>query len=150
MAISSTLLKNISKLRASLKDEIDYIDVSYKGLDDKGSVTVYDEKCVIQRYKIWLQSDEYDYIRRPEFGGFLTRHVIKTPLLEGNERLIESQLRAETKSFFPDIILDKVEVKADIPKRAWTIKVSVTDRKTGLSDNSMFDSGISIIKEISR
>lgn len=135
--LDSGLLKQIKQLQNSLKDSIDYFDVNYKGIDDKGSITVKGISCVLQKYKLWLVSDKYDYHRNPDYGGFLGKYVVKTPLSVANAKTIEANLRMETESNFPTIKLLDCRVVANMDKRRWEIAVVPQDTRSGLIDNSM-------------
>ena len=135
--VNSVLLKNINSLRSSLKENISYIDLNYRGIDNNESVSVHDEKAVSDRFKIWLQSGAFDYHRNPEFGGFLETHVTKKPLSEETCRQIEAELKAEANAKFPEITLLDCNVSCNLSLRRWEIKVSVLDNKTGLLDESM-------------
>lgn len=145
MAVSSVLLKNINTLKAALKDSIDYVDLRYNGIDDTGSVTINDEKCIMDKYKIWLQSGTNDFHRNPAYGGFLEKEVVKTPLSSANAEAIKSKLYARTAELFPNIELVECEVNANMTKRRWEIKVAVMDLTTGLVDTSMFNTNGSTI-----
>lgn len=143
--VNSVLLKNINSLRSSLKENISYIDLNYKGIDENGSVTVNDEKAVGDRFRIWLQSGSNDYHRNPNFGGFLEKNVVKRPFSEENCKAIEAELKAEANERFPEIKIVDVSVTCDYSRRRWGVKVSVMDSKTGLLDESMMEKGGSTI-----
>ena len=135
--LSSGLLKQINDLKDSIKASINYFDVNYKGIDEKGGIGIYGIACVLQKYKIWLMSEMGDYHRRPEYGGFLSKYVVKTPLSEANAKAIEANLRMETEKNFPDINLIDCKVVANMSKRRWEITVVPQDKRSGLIDNSM-------------
>lgn len=135
--LSSGLLRQIKDLQNAVKESINYFDINYSGIDDKGSITVRGISCVLQKYKIWLMSDSFDYHRNPDYGGFLGKYVIKTPLSEANAKTIEANLRLETEKNFPDINLLDCKVVANMNKRRWEISVVPQDKRSGLIDNSM-------------
>jgi hypothetical protein len=135
--LSSGLLKQIKELKNSFKESINYFDVNYKGIDKNGSITLLGLPCVLQKYKIWLMSDAFDYHRNPGFGGFLENNVVKVPLSEANAKSIESKLRMETEQAFPDINLIECKVVANLNKRRWEITVVPQDKRSGLIDDSM-------------
>lgn len=142
--MNSILLQNTSTLKKSVQDKILFNDLNYNGIDDNDEVKVLNEKCILQAYKIWIQSDVYDYDRKPDFGGFITRNVIKKPMNESSCRAIEDALFAETSSKWPGIELVKCSVSYSLLKRQWLIKVAIRDKTTGLTDMSMFNEGTSI------
>lgn len=137
MAVDSSILKQIKSLRNAIKDQVNYFDVNYKGIDDNESIYVSSISCVIQAFKIWLMSDINDYPRQPSKGGFLVRNVIKKPLSKSNASSIASELQSETKLEFPTINLLKCEVTANIAKRRWEIRIAAQDTRSGLIDTSM-------------
>lgn len=143
--LDSGLLKQIKELQNSFKESINYFDVNYKGIDENGSIGVKGISCVLQKYKLWLMSDNYDYHRNPAFGGFLTKYVVKTPLSDSNAAVIEANLRLETEANFPTIKLLEVRVKANMAKRRWEIAVVPQDTRSGLIDNSMVSGTGSVI-----
>lgn len=142
--MDSILFSNLATLKKSVESKIFFNDLNYNGIDDNEEVKVLNEKVIMQAYKIWLQSDIYDYDRKPDFGGFITRNVIKKPMNEASCRAIESELFAETLEKWPDIELIKCDVSFSLTKRQWLIKVAVRDKETGLTDMSMYDEGKSI------
>ena len=135
--LNSGLLRQINELKNSLKESINYFDVNYKGIDEKGSIGIYGVNCVLQKYKLWLMSDNYDYHRNPNYGGFLAKYVVKTPLSDANAKVIESNLRLETEANFPTINLVECKIVANMNKRRWEISVAPQDKRSGLIDNSM-------------
>lgn len=144
--LSSGLLKQIKNLQNSMKDSIDYFDVNYKEIDEKGSIAVRGLPCVLQKYKLWLMSDKYDYHRSPGYGGFLTKYVVKTPLSEANALSIQSSLIVETEKNFPDIKLLECKIIPNFSQRRWEIKVVPQDKRSGLIDDSMVsEDGSSIL-----
>lgn len=142
--MDSILFSNIATLKKSVQDKILFNDLNYNGIDEKEEIKVLNEKVVLQAYKIWLQSDIYDYDRKPNFGGFITRHVIKKPLNDKSCREIEAALISETMEKWPQIELVKCDVSFSLANRQWLIKVAVRDKETGLTDMSMYDEGKSI------
>lgn len=158
--MQNRLEKSIRTLYSSLKENIDYVDLNFMGIgtrvrtftDDNGIKKEYTERtaevsgvaCLRDRFKIWLMSDQGDFHRNPEKGGFLTRNVVKRPFIDDNCPIIAALLKSEAESKFPELKIMDVDVSCDHSTRQWKIKVSILDQKTGLVDNTMYLNGESI------
>lgn len=141
--INSVMLKNIQSLRSSINENISYTDLNFRGIVND-SVTVSDAACLRDQFRIWLMSDENDFHRQPEKGGFLAKNVVKKPFIDSNCPIIEALLVSEAEQKFPNIKIVDVSVKCNHSTNQWNIQVSILDKKTGLVDNTMFLNGEAI------
>ena len=155
--VNSVLIKNIKSLQSSLNENVSYVDLNFRGIvnqtteitDDDGNkkeyveqtVTVKDEACLRDQFRIWLMSASNDFHRNPDNGGFLEKHVVKRPFIDDNCPVIEALLKSEAESKFPNIKVMDVSVSCNHSTRQWMIKVSLLDKKTGLIDNTMYVNG---------
>lgn len=147
--LNSGLLKQIKELQNSLKESVRYFDINYQGIDKTGSIGIRGTSCILQKYKLWLLSDNYEYHRKPEYGGFLAKYVVKTPLSQDNADTIAANLKMETEINFPDIRLLDCQVTANLSKRQWEIIVVTQDLKSGIIDDSMAkDTGSAIVYKV--
>ena len=111
MSIENKVEKSIKTFYSSMKENIDYVDLNFRGIvnrtrtftDDKGNKQSYTEQtvgvegvaCLRDKFRIWLMSDDGDYHRNPGVGGFLVKNVVKRPFIDSNCPVIEALLRAE-------------------------------------------------------
>ena len=147
---NSIIARNIKQLEKSLKKNIDYLDLDYRGVDkDVGDIELTRGSVVLNAYKLWLQSRSTSYIREAGFGGFFTENIHKYDFVPESEPIIERDLRAVTQEEWPDIELMEVEVKCMAPKKYWKVRVAVRDRITNLLAYDMFLTDNSIITPIS-
>lgn len=139
---NSILLRNMPELYKSVQKNIDYIDLSYKGVNPAkpNDIVLHGGNPIINEYKMWLQSKPYDYIRRPDIGGFLWKEIFNFPFLPESEEEIEKYIIQETELNFPNIVIVSLKVTCNLSEKCWNIKVSVYDKITGLS-------GIDVSKE---
>jgi hypothetical protein len=160
MSIENRVEKSIKTFYSSMKENIDYVDLNFRGIvnrtrmftDDKGNKQSYVEQtvgvegvaCLRDKFRIWLMSDDGDYHRNPGVGGFLVKNVVKRPFIDANCPVIEALLRAEAEEKFPQLELLDVKVTCDHTTRRWNIKISILDKKTGLIDNTMYVDGEAI------
>lgn len=147
---NSIIARNIKQLEKSLKKNIDYLDLDYRGVDkDVGDIELTRGSVVLNAYKLWLQSRSTSYIREAGFGGFFTENIHKYEFVPESEPIIERDLRAVTQEEWPDIELMDVEVKCMAPKKFWKVRVAVRDKITNLLAYDMFLTDNSIITPIS-
>ncbi len=142
--MNSVLIDDIEQLKSGVKDLISYQDISYNGLTKDDSVTISNEKCLLQKMKIWLQSDINDYHRNPDMGGVIIDTARKMKLTSENAKALENLIRTESQIHFGDISIYEISVVPNTRQRRWEIKISVFDPKTKISDSSMFDNQTSI------
>jgi hypothetical protein len=142
--MNSVLIDDIEQLKNGVEDLISYQDISYNGLTEDDSVTISNEKCLLQKMKIWLQSDINDYHRNPEMGGIIIDNARKMRLTSDNAKSLENLIRTEAQIHFGDISIYELSVIPNTRQRRWEIKISVFDPKTKISDSSMFDNQTSI------
>ena len=88
--MNSVLIDDIEQLKNGVEDLISYQDISYNGLNEDDSVTISNEKCLLQKMKIWLQSDINDYHRNPEMGGVIIDNARKMRLTSENAKVLEN------------------------------------------------------------
>lgn len=142
--MNSILLDDIDQLKNSVKNVMSYQDINYNGLDSNDSVTVENENCLLQKMKIWLQSDINDYHRNPEMGGVVIDNARKMRLTQENAENLRALIQNEAIRLFSDISISEISVVPNIRNRRWEIKVAVYNPKTKIADNSMFENSTSI------
>ena len=104
MSIENKVEKSIKTFYSSMKENIDYVDLNFRGIvnrtrtftDDKGNKQSYTEQtvgvegvaCLRDKFRIWLMSDDGDYHRNPGVGGFLVKNVVKRPFIDSNLSIV--------------------------------------------------------------
>lgn len=97
-----------------------------------GNIVTY-SAALFNNYKIWLRSQENDYIRRPGFAGFFDGWLRKYPMTEEGARLVESNLVKRTlEAFNGAITLSYVKATPNVNTRIWTVEVIPMDNYTGM------------------
>ena len=140
--VNSVLIKNIKTLQATLKENISYTDVNFRGIIDD-TIEVKNESCLIDVFRIWLMSASNDYHRQPGAGGFLET-VVKKPFCDDSCAVIEAALKSETEKKFPNIKIKRIDVRANKATHQWEIQVAIMDEATGLKDETMYLRGEAI------
>jgi hypothetical protein len=144
--MNSILLKNIKTTEKSLKETVDYTDINYLVKKENKPTILKGIQCEINRYKIWLQSSRSDYLRNYGFGGFFDNQLNdRYPFTDDSIPTIKADLERLTSEKFPDIELLGAEIKRDVNRRAWLVRVAVLDRKTGLPALDMFTQNENIV-----
>lgn len=148
--MNSILLKNYNKLKESLKETVNAVDLDYRANreDSEGNLIVpviRGASPMLNEYKLWLQSSKTDYIRNYEYGGFFNLNLNEYPFSPDSEERIAQDLRDKTAELFPNIYLMDVQVKCMSPERYWRVKVVVADKETGMIAADMENNGESII-----
>lgn len=157
MSLENKVEKAIKTFYSSMKENVDYVDLNFRGIvskvstfkDDAGNKKNYIEQtvgvsgieCLRDKFRIWLMSDSGDFHRNPENGGFLAKNVVKRPFIDSNCPVIEALLKAEAEDRFPQLQIMDVKVTCDHTTRRWIIKVSILDKKTGIIDDTMYLDG---------
>lgn len=142
--MNSILIDDIEQLKTGVKDLISYQDINYLGVDKNDSVIVTNETCLLQKMKIWLQSDINDYHRNPKLGGIIIQNARKMKLTQDNANALREIIRTEAELLFSDISIYDISVVPNIKQRRWEIKISVIDPRTKIADSSMYDNQNSI------
>lgn len=142
--MNSILIDDIEQLKTGVRDLISYQDINYLGVDKKDSATVTNETCLLQKMKIWLQSDINDYHRNPKLGGIIIQNARKMKLTQDNANALREIIRTEAELLFSDISVYDISVVPNIKQRRWEIKISVIDPRTKIADSSMYDNQNSI------
>lgn len=142
--MNSILIDDIEQLKTGVKDLISYQDINYLGVDKNDSATVTNETCLLQKMKIWLQSDINDYHRNPKLGGIIIQNARKMKLTQDNANALREIIRTEAELLFSDISIYDISVIPNIKQRRWEIKISVIDPRTKIADSSMYDNQNSI------
>ena len=147
---SSVILRNLSQLEKSLQQNINYVDIDYRGPRDGYGTVLTKGSPLLNEYKIWLQSSKTDYIRDYGKGGFFAYNLNEYEFSSASEEKIEQDLIAATKAQFPSINIIACEVKCMSPKRYWKVKVVVSDKMTGLIGADMVKDGESIVFNVDK
>ena len=123
----------VAKLQRGFDKYSNYVDIDYDVGTGKYSAVIKGGGAITCSLRLWLQSKKYDYHRRPGFGGFFgnllnDRYVLAVE----NEERVRAELVDEVNAKFPDVTVIAAEVKADLPKRAWIVRLVVQDLKTNV------------------
>jgi len=141
MAFKSALIRNKDQLNL-LDNTTRYVDIDYAILpvnpdgtwDTRTrSTIVRDERAILNAYRMWLQSKQYDYNRRPGFGGLFQNNLNdRVYFSPDNEDEVAQIIRSETEEKWPDITIMGIEVKAIMKDRSWHIRIIAQDKQTKL------------------
>ncbi len=139
----SIIKRNLQNLQSSLKANLTYIDIDFRGPKDPKDFIKHDGDALVNAYKIWLMSDMNEYCRRPGVGGFLRDNLNRYTFSPSSEQKIKDDLIAESSIVFPLIEIIKLEVTCVINKKYWLIKIAIRDKLTGLIGD-LYTSGLVI------
>ena len=142
--MNSILINDIEQLKSGVEDIISYQDINYLGVDKNDTITVKNENCLLQKMKIWLQSDINDYHRNPKLGGIIVDNARKMRLTKENADRLRELIKTESELLFKDISIYDISVIPNVKERRWEIKISVIDPVTKIADSSMYDNQNSI------
>jgi hypothetical protein len=130
--------EQFDKLQRGFNKVNNYKDLNFDLLDEKHGAVLAGGYCITSALKMWLQSGYADYHRRPYHGGFFDNALRGKYLFDpSSEDAVKSDLVAEIQTKFPDVRVITAEVKCDIPRRAWRVRLVVQDLRTKLIDDSM-------------
>lgn len=131
---SSVILRNLKQLQKSLQKNIDYVDLSYEGVNTSNPDTIELRKGspVLNAFKMWLQSRSTSYIRNAGYGGYITETIHTYPFNSDSEATIRSEIIKAATDEFPSAEIMECEVKCMAPKPYWHIRVAVRDKITNL------------------
>ena len=137
----SLLVKDLKNLNTLLENKLNFIDIDYN-VSDPGtshgkthtrSMITKNEYALLNGYRMWLQSKNYDYIRMPYFGGLFSSALNdRFHLSKDNEEAVADLIRTETEEKWPDINLLDCKVTANVSKREWLIRIVAQDKNTRL------------------
>lgn len=121
----------------SVTKKIDESPIKRVDLDVDGwSVDTY-SLALFNDYKFWCRSSAYDYIRRPNFGGFFDGWLRAYSMDAAGEKKVEDDLREKTnEAFGENLELLNVEAKCDRNQRYWTVKVTPYDKLSSIAGKS--------------
>lgn len=154
--MTSMIQRNLKRLEKTLKKNITYIDLNYKGaVQQENNATALAEPVeltagspVLNAYKMWLQSRSTSYIRNAGFGGYITENIFMYPFTPEYESTIANDIASLTADYWPNIELLSIDVKCMAPKKYWEIKVSVRDKITNLVAFDMYLTNDSITTSV--
>jgi len=129
---SSLLDRSIAKLGSKFLKDIKYIDIDYRGfIDEFADPTITAGAVMINDLKIWIQSSQGDYYRRPSMGGFFDT-VRKYPLTPLGANQLNQDLRSAINQNFDTIEIMNLEVTPEVDTRGWRLQLVVRDTTTGV------------------
>jgi len=137
----SNIERNIKQIQQTLKSNLNYIDINYKGVDKYGFI-LQGGSAVINQYKIWLQSSGTDYHRQPGKAGFFDGQLNRYKFSPESEESIKTDLINETTTQFPNLEVIGLDIICMMKERKWSIKVAVKDKITGII--GIDDTGLNI------
>jgi|SRR5574344_309936 hypothetical protein len=135
------LLKKTEKLIQKPEGSLNTVDIDYEVLSDPDdpwtvstrSLEEVKYNAILNAYRLWLNSDKYDYIREPDIGGLFQNHLNdKVQFSTKNEDKVKEILINLTNEVFPNIEIVECNVTAVINKRQWKIEVIVKDKTTDM------------------
>ena len=141
--MNGTLLQHrIENRKKDLTKEIKYIDVDYKGFNDKQieKTIVYNGEAVLNAYKVWLCSKRGDYLRNYNFGGFFQNCCNEWPYVPESADKIKEALIQATAQYWPTIKLLQCEVKMahQLSYPGWEVRVLPIETVTNMVGLEMY------------
>jgi len=129
----STLLdRSIAKLGSKFIKDIKYVDIDYRGfITEFADPTISAGAVMINDLKLWVQSSQGDYYRRPTMGGFFDT-IRKYPLSLIGANQLNQDLRSAINQNFETIEIMNLEVTPDMENRGWKLQLIVRDTTTGV------------------
>jgi hypothetical protein len=94
------------------------------GFNGSGNIKeVWGNEALTNSMIVWLSSSQGDYLRNPQMGGWLTKHLVK-PMSETRRKLILNDLQSGIYSeFTPGLQNVVVTVTPNYIQKYWTITV---------------------------
>lgn len=129
----SIVSRNIKKLGEKFRENINYVDVTYKGINEASvfNTVIENGSAVLNAYKIWLQSSKSDYIRNYGYAGFFDDYLNRYPFNDSSIPSIKEDLIAVTAEKFPRVRILGLDIICDRIKRGWKLRMIVQDTLTG-------------------
>jgi len=129
----STLLdRSIAKLGSKFIKDIKYVDIDYRGfINEFADPTISAGSVMINDLKLWVQSSQGDYYRRPTMGGFFDT-IRKYPLSPIGANQLNQELRSAINQNFETIEIMSLDVTPDLENRGWRLQLVVRDTTTGV------------------
>ncbi len=129
----STLLdRSIAKLGSKFIKDIKYVDIDYRGfINEFADPTISAGSVMINDLKLWVQSSQGDYYRRPTMGGFFDT-IRKYPLSPIGANQLNQELRSAINQNFETIEIMSLDVTPDLENRGWRLQLVVRDTTTGI------------------
>ncbi len=129
----STLLdRSIAKLGSKFIKDIKYVDIDYRGfINEFADPTISAGSVMINDLKLWVQSSQGDYYRRPSMGGFFDT-IRKYPLSPIGANQLSQDLRSAIDQNFESIEIMNLDVFPDMENRGWKLQLVVRDTTTGV------------------
>ncbi len=141
--MNGTLLQHrIENRKKDLTKEIRYIDVDYKGFNEKRveDTIVYNGNALLNAYKVWLCSFRGDYLRKYNFGGFFQNLCNEWPCEPESADKIKEALIAATHEYWPTSKLIECEVKMahKLSYPGWEVRVLPLETTTNMVGLEMY------------
>lgn len=102
-------------------------DVSLDGKVKKnGEISqVWNKEALVNALKMWIASYKGEYIRNPEAGGYVTKHLMKPMRQDGIDAIKSSIRNGISDDFRPFLRIRQLEVVPNYEKRYWRIYMEV-------------------------
>lgn len=115
----------------SLSGQI-YKDFPYDAqMDLNGNMIVLENYEAVQNsLRLWLYSMRGERIRRPTYGGYVTRWLYKPLNEDTRENIQYAILTGLREEFYPTITVSEVNVTPDFENESWTIEIKATLDRT--------------------
>jgi hypothetical protein len=129
----STLLdRSIAELGSKFIKDIKYVDIDYRGfITEFADPTISAGAVMVNDLKLWVQSSQGDYYRRPTMGGFFDT-IQKYSFSSIGANQLNQDLRSAINQNFETIEIMNLEVTPDIENRGWKLQLIVRDTTTGI------------------
>jgi hypothetical protein len=138
----------INSLQRGFDKNSNYLDINYEVLDSRYPTVLKGGITITSALKMWLQSKRNDYHRNPGFGGFFDNMLNdRWTLSPDNEEEIKSNLILSIEKKFPEIKVIAADVRCDLVRRSWIVKLIVQDLRTNqiMDDMAIKGEGLSIL-----
>ena len=109
-----------------------YIDFPFDAqIDSRGNMVILENyEAVKNSLRLWLYSLRGERIRRPTYGGYVTRWLYK-PINEDTRQNIQYAILTGLRDeFSPTITVTELNVTPDYETESWTIEIQATLNRT--------------------
>lgn len=139
----SIIERNISKLGEKFLENIDYVDLDYRGyISETEDPVINGGQVLVNDLKLWLQSAKGDYYRRWEMGGYFDDNLKEFPLSEDGAETLKADLTQTINQQFPTVEILDMDVQPNYTRRGWKIRMVVRDSLTGAM--APFETGVAV------
>lgn len=129
---STIITRNIQRLGEKFLDQVNYVDIDYRGFLEDGSFpTITEGAVMVNMLKLWLMSTKGDYYRKPLLGGFFD-DVQQYELSSDGAVALGAALESAINENFPTVTIISKKVDPDLAGHGWRIQLVVKDSISGI------------------